>query len=235
MQWHSRTVAFKYSGKVRAGVVHLYAMKLVLWDWNGTLLNDAPILWGIFNELMRDYGYGTISFERYQEIYRHPVREMYEDVGFDLSRHSFDEVALKWHDLYRGRMASVSLHDDVVPALTFLSQRGSRQAVLSALPQGLLQDVVRAHGVASFFEEVRGLSDHHAVGKVDVGRVLVERLGIDGAEVTVIGDSSHDAEVAQAIGAKCLLVARGAESRRRLKAHGVPVLDSFADIVEGIY
>lgn len=210
-------------------------MKVVLWDWNGTLLNDAPILWGIFNELMLTYGHDTVTFERYQEIYRHPVQAMYEDVGFDLARHSFDEVALKWHDLYRVRMSSVSLHDDVVPTLTNLSQRGSRQMVLSALPETLLRDVVRMHAVDHFFEEVRGLSDHYAKGKVDVGKVLVERLGVVGSEITVIGDSSHDAEVADALGARCLLVCRGAESKRRLEAHGVPVLDSFEAILEGRY
>ncbi len=210
-------------------------MKVVLWDWNGTLLNDAPVLWGIFNELMLTYGHDTVTFERYQEIYRHPVQAMYEDVGFDLARHPFDEVALKWHDLYRVRMSSVSLHEDVVPTLTNLSQRGSRQMVLSALPEILLREVVRVHGVERFFEEVRGLSDHHAKGKVDVGKVLVERLGVDGSEITVIGDSSHDAEVARALGARCLLVSRGAESKRRLEDHGFPVLDSFEAILEGRY
>lgn len=210
-------------------------MKLVLWDWNGTLLNDAPILWGIFNELMRTYGYGTITFDLYQAIYRHPVQEMYEDVGFDLERFPFEEVALKWHDLYRARMSSVSLHEDVFPTLTSLSRRGARQAVLSALPQGLLRDVVNAHGVDRFFEKVRGLSDNHAIGKVAVGKALVDELEIDGSDVTVIGDSSHDAEVARAIGAKCLLVSRGAESKRRLESHGFPVLGSFEAILAGVY
>ncbi len=210
-------------------------MKLVLWDWNGTLLNDAPILWGIFNELMHTYGYDTVTFERYQEIYRHPVQEMYEEVGFDLERYSFDEVALKWHDLYRLRMSSVSLHDDVPRALTTLSQRGSRQMVLSALPEVLLRDVVRVHGIDHFFEQVRGLSDHHARGKVDVGKVLVESLDVDGSEITVIGDSSHDAEVARQIGSRCLLVCRGAESKQRLEAHGFPVLESLEAILEGVY
>jgi phosphoglycolate phosphatase len=49
--------------------------------------------------------------------------------------------------------------------------------------------------------------------------------------VTVIGDSSHDAEVARALGAKCILVARGLESASRLQKNGVPVIDSFENLL----
>ena len=206
-------------------------MKVVLWDWNGTLLNDASILWQIFNEVVQSYGHSPVSFERYQEIYRHPAHLMYEDAGVDLLTHSFEAVARRWHDVYRVRVESAALHHDALIALESFKGLGSRQMVLSALSETLLKEVVVSHGINGFFEQVRGLSDLFAHSKVGVGKLLLEELGVAGADVLMIGDSSHDAEVAQAIGSQCCLVARGSESRSRLEQNGYSVFDSLQEML----
>ncbi len=207
-------------------------MKVVFWDWNGTLVNDATVLCDVFNALIEARGYSPVSLERYREIYRHPVQHMYEDAGVDLSKHDFPELARAWHQEYTSRVGTISLHHDALTALNTLKRRGSRQMVLSALPQSILAESVRQHGVGHFFEYVRGISHFLGDSKVAEGLDLVKTLGVTGAEVTIIGDSSHDAEVARELSARCVLVARGGESRARLEVHGFPVVDSFQSIID---
>jgi phosphoglycolate phosphatase len=69
-----------------------------------------------------------------------------------------------------------------------------------------------------------------AHSKIETALSMAARLGARGREITVIGDSSHDAEVAKELSANCMLVARGAESRERLEVHGFPVLDDFSGL-----
>lgn len=206
-------------------------MKVIFWDWNGTIADDASLTCDVFNDLIERRGCSRITLERYREIYRHPVKHMYEDVGVDLTRHAFEGVANEWHQEYLSRLPAVALHHDAIPAFAALHQRGCRQMVLSALPQRLLDQSIKNHDVAHFFEKVVGLSDNLGHGKVGEARKLVEFLGVAGSDITVIGDSSHDAEVAREISANCFLVARGAESRARLEAHGYPVLDAFEQLL----
>ena len=206
-------------------------MKFVFWDWNGTLLNDAPILWQSFNDMTATRGGRSVTFDEYRQMYRHPVRDMYVDVGVDFSVHPFELVAGEWHDRYHVLAASTKLHHDALDALTVFRQQGSRQMVVSALPHDFLGVQVRRFGVEHFFEHVSGIPDQLAHSKVEQAVELAGRLRALGDDITVIGDSSHDAEVARELAAQCILVARGAESRSRLEAHGYPVFDDFSQLI----
>jgi phosphoglycolate phosphatase len=184
-------------------------MKIIFWDWNGTLVNDAPALWQSFNDMVQGRGGSPVSFERYREMYRHPIRDMYEEVGIDLVQHPFEAIAAEWHDRYDFLSRSLELHHDVVDTLIALQRDGRRQMVLSALPHDFLLTQVERFGIGQYFEHVRGIPDQLA---------------------TVIGDSSHDAEVARELNAECLLIARGAESRTKLERHGYRVFEDFSEI-----
>jgi phosphoglycolate phosphatase len=206
------------------------AMKFVFWDWNGTIVNDAPACWMAFNDVLAKRGVVGVSFDHYQGRYRHPVREMYEEVGLDLAAHPYQEVADEWHEHYTHHAAEALLHHDALSALESLKARGSRQMVVSALPSDVLVRSVGRFGIGDFFEQITGVSDRFGHGKVAEAQDLARRLGARGPEITVIGDSSHDAEVARALSANCVLVARGAESRERLESNGFLVVDSFESL-----
>jgi phosphoglycolate phosphatase len=207
-------------------------MKIIFWDWNGTLVNDAPALWQSFNDMVQGRGGSPVSFERYREMYRHPIRDMYEEVGIDLVQHPFEAIAAEWHDRYDFLSRSLELHHDVVDTLIALQRDGRRQMVLSALPHDFLLTQVERFGIGQYFEHVRGIPDQLAHSKVGPARVLASDLGASGENITVIGDSSHDAEVARELNAECLLIARGAESRTKLERHGYRVFEDFSEIAD---
>ncbi len=204
-------------------------MKLILWDWNGTLINDTPSNVELFNRVMGELGYETVTVERYREIYQHPIQKLYEEAGFDPSRHSFHELAKRWNDLYHTDPAPPPLHDDARWVLESFHGSGTRQALLSALAHEILEPAVARHGLNPFFEVVQGATDMFGHGKVEQGRALAAQLGAYGPEIAVVGDSSHDAEVAQELGAICCLVSHGAESESRLLQTGFPVCGSLRE------
>ena len=209
-------------------------MNVVFWDWNGTLVNDALVLCDVFNVLVTARGFAPVTLDEYRELYRHPVREMYEEIGFDFGKHPFEVVAREWNAEYCRRVASIQLHEDSRTALEALQNRGSRQAVLSALPHHVLVESVATHGVGHFFDHVVGIARDRGDSKVREGVQLAELMGARGRDITIVGDSSHDAEVARELSAHCILVARGGESRSRLETNGFPVVDSFASLIDTI-
>lgn len=204
-------------------------MKLILWDWNGTLINDTPLNAEIFNLVRAELGYDPVTFARYREIYQHPIRKMYEESGLDFSRHSFEDVAKRWNDAYHRVPDRPQLHYGAREVLLSLQERGARQAILSALPHHMLEAAVTQHDIATFFEVVQGATDLLGHGKVEEGVALAEQLGVYGKDISLIGDSSHDAEVAQELGARCWLVSHGAESESRLLRTGFPVCASLQE------
>jgi phosphoglycolate phosphatase len=203
-------------------------MRYIFWDWNGTLINDADALCQAFNQLISQRGVEPVSLERYRDIYRHPIKNMYRDVGVDLDAHPFEAMADLWHQLYRDAATESALHHDALSTILALTERGSSHSVVSALPHHFLIPQVERFGVRHLFDNVHGIPDAFAESKVAQAVQLAERLEARGRDITVVGDSSHDAEVARELNANCVLVARGAESRARLERNGYPVVDDFS-------
>ena len=60
---------------------------LVLWDWNGTLLDDVALCVDALNRLLRIYHYPQqYSLAQYREIFGFPIEDYYIRAGFDFSK-----------------------------------------------------------------------------------------------------------------------------------------------------
>jgi phosphoglycolate phosphatase len=160
---------------------------------------------------------------------------MYEQSGFDFAKDSYEDIAERWIQIYHTYPNPPKLHDDTVPVLEAFQEKGARQAILSALPHAALEKAVAHHGIDHFFEAVRGAVDVFGHGKVLEGVQLARHVELAGADITIVGDSTHDAEVAQELGARCYLVSLGAESERRLLETGFPVCGSLSDVYRQVH
>jgi phosphoglycolate phosphatase len=205
-------------------------MKSIIWDWNGTLLNDASFICDVANGIISRRGYKTLTFDEAREVSCHPASEWYRRMGVDFERHPFADIVTEFQRDYLHNFSRVTLHEDSLLVLSKLKERGINQYVLSAHMHSSLVLNVDAHGITEHFEEVLGLDSGHAHSKLENGKELVSRRGI-GKSAVMIGDSSHDAEVASVLGVPCFLVSRGIESEKRLKNTGCPV---FADLTNAV-
>ncbi len=203
----------------------------VLWDWNGTLLDDPRLCLDVLNETIVEYGCEAISFERFREIYQHPLTNMYEALGFDLEKTPFLQLSKDWHERYVPRSMTAPLYECAIPLLERFQLLGKKQHILSALPQHLLEAAVAERKIGGYFGSVRGSQKAGELEKGAGGRALLHELGVESNTVVLIGDSSHDAEVAKELGIGCLLHSDGLESAARLRKHGLPVLERLSELM----
>jgi len=64
----------------------------IIWDWNGTLLDDVDICIDTINALLSKYKKKPISKESYKSLFTFPVQNYYSKLGFDLSLESFKKI-----------------------------------------------------------------------------------------------------------------------------------------------
>jgi phosphoglycolate phosphatase len=200
----------------------------VIWDWNGTLFDDVRLCVDIFNEQLERIGRPRITVDRYREIFDHPVVDFYRSCGFAGDERSLEESMLYWVRGYQARRFQCRLHSDASELLRELNARNIGQSVLSAHQHDLVMEMLGHVGIAELFGVVRGLDDHRAHSKLENGRALLAEVGVPAGEIVVIGDTSHDFEVAQALGTACILVSHGFQSEARLKRLGAPVVPNLA-------
>lgn len=204
----------------------------VVWDWNGTLLNDVGIVVDVMNGLLTKRDLPLLDDLRYRELFCFPVRDYYEAVGLDLRRESFADLAAEWVTGFEGRWREATLHDHAVSVIEGLTSAGVTHSVLSAAERTLLREQAEHFDVLGHFLELVGIDDHHAESKVEAGRSWLATQGFAGPEVLLVGDTDHDFEVGMAIGVDVVLIDDGHQSRTRLERCGVPVFDSIAELVD---
>jgi phosphoglycolate phosphatase len=204
----------------------------IIWDWNGTLLDDLALSLDLVNDMLIHRGLIPLTLERYREVFTFPVQSYYESIGFDFAREAFEELSSAYVTAYKSRRHECSLYPEARIILEHVHGSGQSQSVLSAHDQETLSELVAAFDVIHLFQHLIGLENSHAISKIHQGRRLLTMLRIQASEVLLIGDTQHDAEVAQALGIDCVLVSHGHQTKNRLKQRGVPVVDSLSELLE---
>ena len=201
--------------------------KHIIWDWNGTIINDVSLSMDLNNNLLSDWGLKKLNVEEYREVFTIPVKNYYSKLGFNFSKESFEIVGKEWMDGYESRKFECGLYDGVVDLLEKIKQLGIGQSILSAYSQHTLDEMVEHHGLKKYFTHVVGLDNIYAASKLHLGKDLMKRLGNRKGETLLIGDTEHDYEVAKEIGADCVLIANGHQSKEKLEKLGCIVLPNL--------
>lgn len=208
--------------------------KHIIWDWNGTLWDDAELCTEVNNHMLARRNLPEITLETYQAKLCFPVSDYYDQLGFDYTRDTYETLAKEYIAEYAVRRFECPLRKGARELLDFFRDRQLPQAVLSAYEQTALQEAVDHYELAGYFDEVIGLNDIYAVGKVANGLAYIKQLNTAPSSVLFIGDTVHDFEVAQAMGVNCVLLSGGHNSRERLETCGVPIFESLHGIRDHI-
>jgi len=207
-------------------------IKHLFWDWNGTLLDDTWLCHELLCDALERYGLELLDFEAYRERFNFPMIEFYQSLGFDVSEEAFVELSKEWLAAYESRCHECQLQAAAADILPRLQATGVRQAILSAYNERDLRKLVCHHGLDAHLEQISGAKDIYGGSKTEAGRALLAELGAKPEETAIIGDTLHDFEVSQAIGAQCVLVSCGNQSAQRLAKAGVPVAATLTEAVE---
>lgn len=197
---------------------HLKGKTHIIWDWNGTLLDDVALCVDLISDIAQRHGLAPLPLAKYLQIFRFPVVEYYKDVGFDFDKTSFEELTRQFIDGYRARALKAPLFGGARELLGLLADTGVHSSVLSAAQEQDLLEMLKHHRIAHHFAHVCGLGDHYAVSKVERGRQLLDLLDRPTKELILIGDTDHDLEVGQALGVDVLLLDGGHQHVQRLRA-----------------
>jgi phosphoglycolate phosphatase-like HAD superfamily hydrolase len=202
----------------------------IVWDWNGTLLDDLEIVVDAVNAGLAAVGWDRISVHDYRTHYTRPVRTFYERLaGRDVHDDEWRTIDRRFHDVYQDR--TPQLARDATDALRMHAETGRSQSLLSMYPHADLIPLVEALAIADHFERIDGLRGESGGVKAASLRAHLEGLSARGS-VVVIGDTPDDLFAASASGVGCVLYDGGSHHRADLESHGVPVASTLVEAVK---
>lgn len=204
----------------------------VLWDFNGTLVDDLDLVVRTVNAQMAKRGLPTLTVDEYRAVFQFPVEAYYRRIGVDFESESMADLSADFFADYAPALRNCSLYPGVLDALNRIREAGIPQFVLSAMEEGMLRSMIDALGVGGYFTAVYGLAHQEGDSKVERAHALLREQEVDPCDALLVGDTVHDAEVAAAIGATPVLLAQGHQSMDRLKEIGCDVyrsVEAFAN------
>ena len=198
-------------------------MTYILWDWNGTLLDDTQAALDTLNIMLARRRGRPIAMDYYRDHFSFPVKPFYKSIGVCLENEDWDALAVEYHDTYAAQPKR--LNPETIAALERVKASGARQSIISALRQDLLEEITAELGVAKYMDFVYGVDNLDGRSKVERARELVSAITrsttpplTHSSAFVFIGDSLHDKEVADALGVRCVLCAQGSHAGWRLRA-----------------
>lgn len=202
----------------------------VIWDFNGTILDDVQTGIDSVNLLLRKRQLPEIpDADFYRNVFGFPIRDYYQRLGFDFAKEPYEDVAVEWVEAYLRNVPEAPLCPGVLQTLEFFRQHNIPQIILSATKLEMLEKQLRQLGIRDYFEEVMGLDNIYATSKARLAEEWAVRH--PGAKTILLGDTIHDYEVAKLMDATCILVEGGHQPRTVLQSSACQVVHDLFEII----
>ena len=208
----------------------MIALKHIIWDWNGTMLDDRWLTIAAMNIVLARRNMAELTEDLYLQLFTFPVIEYYRRLGFDFDKEPFSVSGSEFINEYNARAFEPQLHDGIIDLIAELNENGVSHSILSASSQKILNKLAKHHNINHYFIAVLGQDNHYAYGKIETGKMWINKLDIAPKNTLFIGDTEHDLEVANAIGSHCALLSWGHSSTERLENRGINVFDAMSDL-----
>jgi phosphoglycolate phosphatase len=203
--------------------------KHIIWDWNGTLLNDTSLCTQILNESLRKRDIPEITVQQYKQKFLFPIKTFYESIGFDFDKEPFENSNNEFNAGFVDQFKSLALQPFAKDTIIKFSEKKITQTILSASRQDRLKEQVNFFDITQYLQHVVGTNNLYAHGKEYEGEKLLLTLDIPAEETIIIGDTLLDSSVAKYLKIDCALVSNGHNDIKRLKETGA---FTFSDIKE---
>lgn len=209
--------------------MRLFGIDTLIWDWNGTLLDDVDVNLRVINEMLLNRNLPRLDLNTYRDIFCFPVKQFHIQIGIDFEKESIEDVSAEYMERYKSYEKEIALHADVPFILDMINTKSINQYILSAAGKDDLLRMLDHFQLTAKFKGIYGSGDICATGKVGIGRKLIEDNALNPDKTLIIGDTLHDAEVAKALGVNCILYAGGHNSCDLLKSES-EVITSLKDM-----
>jgi phosphoglycolate phosphatase-like HAD superfamily hydrolase len=208
-------------------------MPHVIFDWNGTLLDDIRLFVECAVLTGQELGWWPpLTLDYYRRHFTRDWQRFYGGLAQrELSAKEIEEIDVVWHKHYETLRPTAGLFDDSRKVLEDLSSRAIPCSLLSLYHHQQLVPLVEQLGLSGFFSRIDGRTDSEmAQSKAEHLNQHLKQLQLDNnrAQVVMIGDNADDGNAARLNGIRAILVTTGEHPRERLVETGWPVVDSLS-------
>ncbi len=191
--------------------------QVVVFDWDGTLVDSTPLIADAILRAASDIGVPVPDRALAAHVIGLGLAEALARVVPDLPRERIGDFAARYHVHFRQGEAQIRFFDGAVGLLDTLRARGVQLAVATGKSRAGLGRALQAAGLEAHFSAVRCADQTHPKPHPAMLHELSDELAVAPAAMLMIGDTSHDLQMAAAAGVGAVGVSYGAHPRHELE------------------
>lgn len=203
-------------------------IKAIVWDFNGTLLDDVGASVGAVNLMLARRGLPLITAEWYADHLIMPLERFYESVGVNVQQEPIETLSVEFQQ--DCACFERPIFPEALTALERLQKKGYRQVLFSSLHHQVLMEQAAERGIVPYFEKIVGRQDRSLGGKGEAIAAYLQEAGLLPEEALLVGDLTTDWQMAKELGAPCVLIPKGHQSRRILEAAGAKTVADATEL-----
>lgn len=204
----------------------------IIWDFNGTVLDDVNMSVAAVNDMLTARGLATTSVEVYRDTLCMPLTDYYKTVG--IYSDDIEALSAEFRACCDKHPELARVFEGVTKAVSEAGKLGIKSVVMSSLYHEHLVSEIERYGLCGVFDDLLGLPDKRLGSKYLNAKSYFEKNGIDAKSTLFLGDLTTDAQMAKQLGADCILIANGHMSKRVCKTECEKVFDNVYEVIEYI-
>ncbi len=209
--------------------------ELIVFDWDGTLMDSAGAIAQSIQAAARDLGLAPPSDERARHIIGLGLVDALRYALPDLEEARYEAVAERYRHHYLARDHELELFAGVAALMETLAASGRWLGVATGKSRLGLERALAHSGLAACFHATRCADECHSKPHPQMLEELMAEFAVAPAATLMIGDTTHDLRMAQNAGVDAVAVSHGAHPRAILEAAAPRYCaDSIADLRQWI-
>jgi len=191
---------------------------LLVFDWDGTLIDSAPTIVACIQSACRDLGLPVPDEARASHVIGLGLHDALAHAVPGLPASEYGRVAERYRHHFLARDPHMALFAGTREMLDALRVRGHLLAIATGKSRAGLSRALQSTGLAPLFSASRCADQCASKPAPDMLRELMEELDVAPARSLMIGDTVHDLRMAANAGVAAVAVCHGAHSRDDLAA-----------------
>jgi phosphoglycolate phosphatase len=183
---------------------------LIVFDWDGTLMDSAACIAGSLQAACSDLGYPVPTDRDARYVIGLGLNDAMAHVLPGVAPAQFEPVVERYRHHFLARDAGTTLFAGVAELVRDLHERGHLLAVATGKTRRGLDRALEASGLAHYFDATRCADEGPSKPHPGMLQWLMSELKVEPARTLMIGDTTHDMGMARAAGVPRLAIAHGA-------------------------
>ncbi|HET9700766.1 MAG TPA: HAD-IA family hydrolase [Burkholderiales bacterium] len=205
--------------------------ELLVFDWDGTLMDSAGAIVVSIQAACADLGLPVPGETAARHIIGLGLRDALTTLLPDLAQHDYPPLVERYRHHYLGRDQDIALFEGAAEAVRDLSGSGFLLAVATGKSRQGLNRALTQTGLGDFFHASRCADECFSKPHPSMLEEIMDELAAAPERTLMIGDTTHDLQMAVNAGVAGLAVAYGAHPRPDLEALApLATVDSFAEL-----